>query len=559
MLAPAHHYATTGAASDRGPATHQGDPRFLRGRNTQRGRPPFGRRAKSARRSGIASVMAACGEGMIKPLDLSGCQRCCAHGRKPLAENPGRVTDRGLLCWAVLGERGGPPSRIIQGYDQIVRCSARDLSQCSAGLTRSDVPTALNHARAARMTQVVEISAVARRGSEERVMGLVGAAHFASHYFILLLPPLFPFLRKEYDVSYTDLGLALAAFNIVSAVFQTPAGFFTDRIGAHTILVAGLLCSGLSLGLAGVVPWFWFVVAMFGVAGLGNTVYHPADYAILSHHISTQRIGSAYSIHTFAGMLGAAVAPGSLLLIEHWLGWRWAFGSAPLLGGAVAAALMLQRKVLVVSPEGSSQVARSGRVDHSKWQLLMSPPLLRNLLLFVMLALIGGGLQNYSVVALVAARTTALPVADVALTGYLLLTALGVLLGGLVAARTSRHDTVAAVGLLAVAAAVTPIAFVDPNATMLIALMAIAGLFSGLIMPSRDMIVRARTPPGAFGTVFGFVTTGFNIGGIVAPLLFGWVMDHGYARAIFLLSAGFCLLSIVVLVAGRSGEREEGG
>jgi len=109
--------------------------------------------------------------------------------------------------------------------------------------------------------------------------------------------------------------------------------------------------------------------------------------------------------------------------------------------------------------------------------------------------------------------------------------------------------------LLAVAAAVAPIAFVDPNPTMLIAMMAIAGLFSGLIMPSRDMIVRAQTPPGAFGTVFGFVTTGFNIGGIVAPLLFGWIMDHGYAHAIFLLSAGFCLLSIVVLVAGQWGER----
>jgi MFS transporter, FSR family, fosmidomycin resistance protein len=408
------------------------------------------------------------------------------------------------------------------------------------------------------MTQAIDISGVARRGGEGRVIGLVGAAHFASHYFILLLPPLFPFLRKEYDVSYTDLGLALAAFNIVSAVFQTPAGIFTDRIGAHTILVAGLLCSGLSLGFAAIVPWFWFVVAMFGVAGLGNTVYHPADYAILSHHISTRRIGSAYSIHTFAGMLGAAVAPGSLLLIEHWLGWRWAFASAPALSGAVAAALVLQRKVLLVSPERSPHAARPGRVDRSKWQLLMSPPLLRNLLLFVILALIGGGLQNYSVVALVTVHTAALPVAEAALTGYLLLTALGVLLGGLVAARTSRHDTVAAVGLLAVAAAVTPIAFIDPNPTRLIALMAIAGLFSGLIMPSRDMIVRAQTPPGAFGTVFGFVTTGFNIGGIVAPLLFGWIMDHGYARAIFLLSAGFCLLSIVVLVAGPWGEREVG-
>jgi MFS transporter, FSR family, fosmidomycin resistance protein len=139
------------------------------------------------------------------------------------------------------------------------------------------------------------------------------------------------------------------------------------------------------------------------------------------------------------------------------------------------------------------------------------------------------------------------------------LTALGVLLGGLVAARTSRHDTVAAVGLVVVAVAASPIAFVDPNPTILIALMAIAGLFSGLIMPSRDMIVRAKTPPGAFGTVFGFVTTGFNIGGIVAPLLFGWIMDHGHARMVFLLSAGFCLLSIVVLIGGRWGEQTAGG
>jgi MFS transporter, FSR family, fosmidomycin resistance protein len=408
------------------------------------------------------------------------------------------------------------------------------------------------------MAQAVDVSGAMRRSGEGRVMGLVGAAHFASHYFILLLPPLFPFLRAEYDVSYTDLGLALAAFNIVSAVFQTPAGLFTDRIGAHTILVAGLLCSGLSLGLAAIVPWFWFVVVMFGVAGLGNTVYHPADYAILSHHISNRRIGAAYSIHTFAGMLGAAVAPGSLLLIEHWLGWRYAFGSASLLSAVVAAALILQRKVLVVSPERPAHVAPPGRANRSKWRLLMSPPLVRNLLLFVTLALISGGLQNYSVVALVAVHATTLPVADAALTGYLLLTALGVLLGGLVAARTSSHDTVAAIGLVVVAAAVSPISFADPHPTILIALMAIAGLFSGLIMPSRDMIVRAQTPPGAFGTVFGFVTTGFNIGGIVAPLLFGWIMDHGYARAIFLLSAGFCLLSIGVLVGGRWGACDVG-
>lgn len=408
------------------------------------------------------------------------------------------------------------------------------------------------------MSQAVDISAAARPGSETRVVGLVSAAHFASHYFILLLPPLFPFVREEFGVSYTDLGLALAAFNVVSAVFQTPAGIFTDRIGPHTILVAGLLCSGLSLGLAAMVPWFGFVVVMFGLAGLGNTVYHPADYAILSHHSSPRRIGSAYSIHTFAGMLGGAVAPGTLLVIEHWFGWRWAFGSASLLSGVVAAVLTAQRRVLAVTRERTpgEALTRPARPDRGNGRLLTSRPLLRNLLLFVVLALISGGLQNYSVVALAAVHATPLPVADAALTGYLLLTALGVLLGGLVAARTFRHDAVAAVGLVAVAAAVSPIAFVDPGPTMLIVLMAIAGLFSGLIMPSRDMIVRSKTPPGAFGTVFGFVTTGFNIGGIVAPLLFGWLMDRGYARAIFELSAAFCLLSILVLAAGWSDDRE---
>lgn len=422
---------------------------------------------------------------------------------------------------------------------------------------RYEVPAPLNHDSAVTMTQALEGSNTAGQSTEARVIGLVSAAHFASHYFILLLPPLFPFLREEYDVSYTDLGLALAAFNIVSAIFQTPAGFFTDRVGAHTILVAGLLCSGLSFGLAALVPWFWFVVIMFGVAGLGNTVYHPADYAILSHHISTRRIGSAYSIHTFAGMLGSAVAPGSLLLIEHWFGWRGALGSASVLSGAVAALLTLQRKFLTVAPERPPREHAAHPVggDRDQWRLLMSPPLLRNLLVFVILALISGGLQNYSVVALVAVHATPLPVADAALTGYLLLTAMGVLLGGFVAARTARHDTIAALGLVAVAAAVSPVALIDPNPTMLIGLMAIAGLFSGLIMPSRDMIVRATTPPGAFGTVFGFVTTGFNIGGIVAPLLFGWAMDHGHARAIFVLSAGFCLLCILVLAPGRSGQR----
>ena len=399
------------------------------------------------------------------------------------------------------------------------------------------------------MTQAIEISGTSRRAGDGRIVGLVSAAHFASHYFMLVLPPLFPFVREEYGVSYSELGLALAAFNVVSAALQFPAGVVTDRIGAPTILVAGLVCSALAFGLAAAVPSFWFLVATFAVAGIGNAVYHPADYSILSHRVSAERMGSAYSVHTFCGMLGGAVAPASLLVMERAFGWRGAFLSATLLGAIVAAILLVERRTLTPTSTTPAMI-RPNRAAGGSWRLFTSVPLLRNLGFFVLLALVGGGLQNYSVVAVVALHATALPIAEVALSAYLLLTALGVLLGGLLAARTSRHDMVAAIGLTVVAVSVAPVSLIDPGPPGLIALMSVAGLFSGMVMPSRDMIVRQITPQGAFGAVFGFVTTGFNIGGIVAPLLFGWVMDHGHPRAVFVLCAGFCLISILMLVIG---------
>ena len=144
-------------------------------------------------------------------------------------------------------------------------------------------------------------------------VGAVSAAHFVSHYYILVLAPLLPFVRADYGVTYTQIGLALAAFNIVSTVLQTPVGFLVDRLGARVLLIAGLLIGAGAFVLAGLIDSFWFLVAMFALAGVGNTVYHPADYAMLSHHVPPDRIGQAFSVHTFAGMLGSALAPGSLI------------------------------------------------------------------------------------------------------------------------------------------------------------------------------------------------------------------------------------------------------
>jgi MFS family permease len=287
------------------------------------------------------------------------------------------------------------------------------------------------------------------------------------------------------------------------------------------------------------------MIAMFAVAGIGNTVYHPADYALLSQHVPSDRIGQAFSFHTFAGMLGSAVAPASLLIMQSSWGWRGAFIGAGLLGFAVAFFLLLVR-------DGSTNTAKASTRIHSDnssagWRLLLSAPILLNLAFFILLAMMSSGLYNYSVVALGALYGTPVTTANAALTGNLLLSAAGVLLGGVLVTRTNQHGLVAALGLIAMALSVVLVALVDLGSLALIAAMSLAGLFSGVIMPSRDMIVRDVTPPGSFGKVFGFVTTGFNIGGIVSPLIFGAVMDHGSPRMVFLLVAAFTLMGIVTV------------
>jgi MFS transporter, FSR family, fosmidomycin resistance protein len=389
---------------------------------------------------------------------------------------------------------------------------------------------------------------------DTRVITLVSAAHFVSHYYILVLPPLFLLVRAEFGVSYVELGVALTAFNVISAAMQTPAGFLVDRVSARAMLVGGLALGAGALALASQAPTFWLVVAMFACLGLANAVYHPANYVLLSHRVSAPRMGQAYSIHTFAGILGSAVAPASLLFLAESFGWRGAFLGAAALGFAVAALLVVMGGVLAGRDEPAPHANSDdhGAAGERSWRLLLVPPILLNFVFFIMLSLANGGVQNYSVVALEAMRGTPLAVANLALSGYLLMSALGVLAGGYAAARTQRHDGIAIAGLAANALAVLAIAFVDLAAPVLILLMSAAGLFQGLIMPSRDMLVRAVTPSGSFGKVFGFVTTGFNIAGMVAPLVFGWMMDQGNPQAVFLASAAFGLASIPTVMLGAA-------
>ena len=395
------------------------------------------------------------------------------------------------------------------------------------------------------MTQIAEQIST-RRETDARIIGLVSAAHFISHYYILLLPPLFAFVRADYGVSYTEIGFALAAFNIVSAAFQTPAGFLVDRLGARGLLIAGLALGAAATATAALIDSFWVFVVMFGFIGLANTVYHPADYAILSHRISSERMSRAFSIHTFCGQLGSAAAPASLLLMQTMWGWRGAYLGAALIGAVVAVTLLLlpdDHGRRAAKPQATGDTRPVG------WKLLLSTPILLNLAFFTFMSVLNGGLANYSVVALGALYATPASLANTALTAYLLVSAFGVLAGGAVSAWTSRHGTIAALGLLTMVVMVLPFALFDLGNILTVAALAIAGFSYGIIMPARDMIVRDATPPGSFGKVFGFVTTGFNIGGIASPFIFGAMMDYGAPSLVFVTVAGLCVLAVLTVIS----------
>jgi FSR family fosmidomycin resistance protein-like MFS transporter len=375
------------------------------------------------------------------------------------------------------------------------------------------------------MTQAISVPA--RRFGELRVVGPICAAHFVSHYYMIMLAPLFAFIRADYGVSYRDLALALTAFNVVSAVLQTPAGFLVDRIGARVVLIAGVAIGAIAFAVAGLVNSFVVFIAMYAVAGLGNAAYHPADYSLLSHHSTPARIGQIFSFHTFSGILGAAVAPATLLAMQSRFGWRGAYIGAALLGVAVLALLLAQRPSradrLIEKRRAASQTssgASGSPANESSWRLLLSPPILLNLGFFVLISTMGG-LHTFLVVALGALYGTPDALANVALTGLLLMNALGVLIGGVLASRTTRHAVVAALALAFAGIATALVGTIGLSSSALVLVTSLSGLFVGVASPSRDMLVRAVTPPGAFGRVFGFVSSGFNIGSMIAPMIYG--------------------------------------
>lgn len=386
--------------------------------------------------------------------------------------------------------------------------------------------------------------------SELQTLLAVSVAHLVSHFYIVTLPVLLPVLKERLGVSFFELGLALTTFNVVSGVTQAPMGFVVDRLGARRVLIAGLVVGGAGFAVFGLLPTYPMLLVAAFLAGLGNCVYHPADYAILADAMSEHRMGRAFSVHTFAGLLGSALTPVVLFGLIAYASFGAALAFTALLGPAVAVALLL------MPPPRSATGAPSRKAAPGQGATagLLTPAILSLTGFFVLMALSNVALQNFSVVSLMATQGLTLTAANWALTAYLALGAVGVLAGGSLADRTQRHGEVAAAGFGVAAVVVLLMTVLSLPAPALVAGMGLAGFLSGMMLPSRDMLVRKAAPPGAAGRAFGIVSTGFNIGGIVGPLVFGWIMDHGAPVWVFGVAVGLLLTtSLFAFISERRG------
>jgi MFS family permease len=406
-----------------------------------------------------------------------------------------------------------------------------------------------------------------------KVLALVGTGHFFAHFYVIVLPPLFPLLREELAVSYAALGLLLTMPSLATMVLQTPVGFLVDRFGARWPLVLGLGIMSAAVTAAGFATGYWALFVLMILMGIGNSVFHPADYAILAARIEHRRLGRAFSLHTFAGHLGWAVAPGTVVFLTALWSWQAALAITGLCGLVVTLIMSVHSRELDAPAADADPGAAPGEAapkevaqgpkaapGRAGFSLLFSAPMLLFFLYMVMAGVASGGLNGFTVTALVNLHGVGLTAANAALTALLITSALGVLLGGWLADRTRRHDLVLVAGFCLAAAVLVLIGLLSLPLAGVVAAMALVGLAQGAIRPSRDMMVRAIAPAGAVGTVFGWVTTGMFVGAALAPVFFGWLIDRGLERWVFILAALAMLLALAAALLGnRQAQRTLGG
>ena len=398
------------------------------------------------------------------------------------------------------------------------------------------------------------------------VIGLVGLAHGISHFSQLLLAPLFPWLKAEFGVSYTELGLLLTVFFVVSSVVQTASGFVVDRFGPRPVLLGGLALLGLAaLAYAGSRS-YGMLAASAVLAGLGNGVFHPVDYTLLNRKVHKSRLGHAYSAHGITGTLGWALAPLLMVPVALAAGWRAAMLCAAALAFAVLAVLWWQRERLALevaepSPTPvSSPAAAPGHgpvaTAEGPFDFLRIPAVWMCFGFFFFYAMALSVVQSFAPEAARQLHAVPLPWVALCLSIYMVCSASGMVLGGFLASDPARCERVVGVGMGLAAVTALGVAFLPLSPGMVPLMFGLMGVVSGSAGPSRDLLVKRSTPENASGRVFGVVYSGLDIGQAIAPLIFGRLMDLHQYQGIWI---GLAAVQLVLIISAFNVRRARRG
>lgn len=399
---------------------------------------------------------------------------------------------------------------------------------------------------------------------DAKTIGLVATAHAVSHFFHLIVAPLFPWLKDAFQVSYVELGLLMSVFFVVSGLGQAMAGFLVDKVGPRPVLMVamlGFVASALTLSMAQN-----YAMLMVGViiAGASNSVFHPVDFSILNARVSTPRLGYAFTAHGLSGNLGWALATAFLASIAAAWGWREALQAAAALAGAVWVLLWLGRAHIdvPVTPKHSDNVATL-TPDQSNtaptlgaFAFLKLPTVWLCFGFFAMATMALSGFQTFGATLLKAQYGFSASTAAQVVTLFLLCGAAGMVLGGWLVTRIARNDQQIAIAYGLSALGAFAIAMNWLPASLALVVIALMGFSYGLAGPSRDMLIKKSTPKGATGRVYGVVYSGADAGFAVGPVLCGWLIDHQLGGTVFFALALFQAMAIACAFAVGSQQQK---
>ncbi len=401
---------------------------------------------------------------------------------------------------------------------------------------------------------------------DARTIGLIGLAHGTSHFFHMLLPPLFPLFIRDFGLSYSELGLLVSTFFVISGIGQALAGFLVDRVGARPVLFAALSCFVLAGLAAATAQGYGGLMLAAALAGIGNSPFHPVDFTILNKRVSQPRLGHAFSVHGISGNLGWAASPVFMATVSAATGsWRWAAAGASLWALLVLATMLLNRRSIDdrsgTWPQAAAAKsgAQAAAAEHPL-AFLRLPSVWLCFSFFFWSTCALSAVQSFAGPALQKMHGLPLTITSFVVTGFMLCGAAGMLAGGFLAARGERLERIIGACLLGAAMLLFIASLPGLPGLLAAAVAALAGFGTGLAGPSRDMLIKRAAPPGATGRVYGTVYSGLDLGFALAAPVFGAILDHGSPSGVF-VGASLALVAGVASAAlvGARVARGQGG